>query len=137
MSEAETHAGSCACGAIRFEVAGPLPGPDACHCTRCRKHSGHFFVSTDVPRRAVTIHGEEHVAWYQSSVKVRRGFCKTCGAPLFWDPVEKDWMGIAMGAFDKPTGAQIHVHVHVESKGDYYEIGDNVPQFQTTPLASG
>jgi hypothetical protein len=27
---------------------------------QCRKHSGHFFVSTDVPRSAVTIEGAEH-----------------------------------------------------------------------------
>ena len=130
------HTGSCLCGAVRFEVTSDLPGPDACHCTQCRKFSGHYFVSTDVPRSAVTIHGAENVTWYRSSEKVRRGFCGTCGASLFWDPIERDWIGIAMGAFDKPTGTHIHVHVHVGSKGDYYEIGDDVPQYQTTPLAS-
>jgi hypothetical protein len=34
--------GSCACGAIKFEVTGALEGCDACHCTQCRKQSGHF-----------------------------------------------------------------------------------------------
>ena len=42
-----------------------------------------------------------------------------------------------MGAFDKPTGAHIHVHIYVADKGDYYDIGDGAQQFQTTPLASG
>jgi len=130
------HTGSCLCGAVRFEVTSDLPGPDACHCTQCRKFSGHYFVSTDVPRSAVTIHGAESVTWYRSSEKVRRGFCGTCGASLFWDPIERDWIGIAMGGFDKPTGTHIHVHVHVGSKGDYYEIGDDVPRYRTTPLAS-
>lgn len=46
------HRGSCLCGAVRFEVDGDLAPPDACHCTLCRRHSGHFFVSTDVPRDA-------------------------------------------------------------------------------------
>lgn len=52
MLQCRMHKGSCLCGAVRFTVAvdGPLPGPDACHCTACRKSSGHFFVSTDVPR---------------------------------------------------------------------------------------
>lgn len=125
--------GSCLCGAVRFEVAGDLPAPDACHCTQCRKMSGHYFVSTDVPRSRVTIQGAGNIAWYRSSEKVRRGFCATCGSSLFWDPIERDWIGIAMGAFDKPTGAHIHVHVHVASKGDYYEIADDVPQFKTIP----
>jgi hypothetical protein len=122
------HRGSCLCGAVRFEVEGELPGPDACHCSQCRKHAGHYFVSTDVPRTAVTIHGEDRLGWFRSSTKVRRGFCATCGSSLFWDPIEKDWIGIAMGAFDPPTETKIRIHVHVVDKGDYYDITDALPQ---------
>ena len=129
------HKGSCLCGAVTFEVTGELHAPDACHCTACRKHSGHFFVSTDVPRAAVTIRGEEHVAWFRSSEKARRGFCSTCGSSLFWDPLQRDWIGIAMGAFDTPTDTRIAVHVFVGEKGDYYDIADGVAQFETIPPA--
>ena len=122
------HHGSCLCGAIRFEVNGALPPPDACHCTQCRKQSGHYFVSTDVPRSAVTIHNSENISWYYSSEKARRGFCRTCGSSLFWDPLHRDWIGIAMGAFDGPTETKIHIHIHVASKGDYYDIADGLPQ---------
>lgn len=120
------HHGSCLCNAITFEVSCALPSPDACHCSQCRKQSGHFFVSTDVPKNAVTIHGE--VKWFQSSEKVRRGFCPTCGSSLFWDPIQQDWIGVAMGAFDTPTQTAIHINVNVASKGDYYEITDGLPQ---------
>ncbi len=122
------HKGSCLCGAVTFEVEGDLPGPDACHCRQCAKSSGHIFVSTDVPKAAVTVHGEENLTWFQSSEKVRRGFCRTCGASLFWDPVFRDWIGVAMGAFDGPTDTKLHIHVHVDSKGDYYDITDDLPQ---------
>jgi hypothetical protein len=122
------HKGSCLCGAVRFEVAGDLPAPDACHCSQCRKHSGHYFVSTDVPRSAVTIHGGENLTWYRSSQKVRRGFCTACGSSLFWDPIEKDWIGIAMGAFDPPTATKMRIHIHVASKSDYYDISDDLPK---------
>src|SRR5262249_520942 len=128
--EREMHRGSCLCGAVSFEVAGELPPPDACHCTQCRKHSGHIFVSTDVPRAAVTIHGAANVTWFRSSEKVRRGFCSTCGSALFWDPIERDIFAIAMGAFDKPTGTRLKIHVHVADKGDYYDITDDLPQKQ-------
>ena len=120
--------GSCLCGAVRFEVEGELPGPDACHCSICRRVSGHYWASTDLPRSAVTIHGAENVTWYQSSEKIRRGFCATCGSVLFFDPVHRDWTAIAMGAFDKPTGTRLAKHIFVEDKGDYYEIADGVPQ---------
>lgn len=122
--------GSCLCGAVRFEVACALPPPDACHCTACRKHSGHVFASTDVPRSAVTIHGAEHVTWFQSSEKARRGFCSTCGSSLFWDPLHHDWIGVAMGAFDGPTETALKIHIFVSQKGDYYEIADGLPQNQ-------
>lgn len=122
--------GSCLCGAVRFEVACALPPPDACHCTACRKHSGHVFASTDVPRSAVTIHGAEHVKWFQSSEKARRGFCSTCGSSLFWDPLHHDWIGVAMGAFDGPTETALKIHIFVSQKGDYYEIADGLPQNQ-------
>lgn len=122
------HKGSCLCGAVKFEVACALPGPDACHCVACRKSSSHCFVSTDVPKSAVTIEGEGNVSWYQSSEKVRRGFCATCGASLFWDPVFRDWIGVAMGAFEAPTQTKLALHVFVSEKGDYYEITDGLPQ---------
>lgn len=48
--------GSRLCGAVRFDVAGPLSPPDACHGSQCREQSGHFWASTDVPRAALTIH---------------------------------------------------------------------------------
>ena len=72
--------GSCLCGAVSFEVDGPLRPPDACHCTQCRKQSGHFWASTDVPRAALAVQGSENITWFKSSEQVRRGFCSTCGA---------------------------------------------------------
>jgi hypothetical protein len=107
--------GSCLHGSIGFEVKGELPKPDACHCGKCRKHSGHYFASTDVPRSAVSIRGEDKIAWYQSSEKARRGFCSACGLSLFWDPLFRDWIGLAM-------------HIFVADKGDYDQIADGLPQ---------
>jgi hypothetical protein len=124
------HRGSCLCGAVSFEVKGDLKAADACHCSQCRKQSGHFFASTNVARAALTLAGAENITWYQSSEKVRRGFCQTCGAFLFWDPPARDWIAIAMGAFDIPTSTHLEVHIHVAEKGDYYEITDGLPQNQ-------
>lgn len=127
------HTGSCLCGAVRFEVSCELPPADACHCSICRKSSGHFYAGTDVPRTAVTIHGGEHVTWYRTSEKARRGFCSTCGSPLFFDPLARDWIGISMGAFDPPTNTKIALHIFVADKSDYYEIADGVPQYAQRP----
>jgi len=120
--------GSCLCGRVTFVVTGAPKPPDACHCVQCGKQSGHYFVSTDVPKAALTVTGEENLAWYHSSPKVRRGFCSTCGSSLFFDPPARDWIGIAMGAFDTPTSTHMEMHIFVAEKGDYYEIADGLPQ---------
>jgi hypothetical protein len=120
--------GSCLCGAVRVEVAGELPAPDACHCSMCRKQSGHFWASTDLPRDRVTIEGAENLTWFRSSEMARRGFCGTCGSFLFWEPIGRATIAIAMGAFEAPTGTRLARHIFVAGKGDYYEIGDGLPQ---------
>ena len=122
------HIGACLCGAVRFEVTAELAPPDACHCSQCRKQSGHFWASTEVPREALTLHGEEHLTWFSASDKARRGFCATCGSFLFWDPIGKAKIGIAMGAFDAPTGTKLALHIFVADKGDYYDLTDGLPQ---------
>lgn len=122
------HKGSCLCGAVRFTVEGDLAPPDACHCRECRKQTGHFLASCDVSKTNLAIADEAQLCWYRSSDKVRRGFCRACGSTLFWDPVERDWIGIAMGAFDGATGVRIAKHIFTAEKGDYYEIADGAPQ---------
>ena len=122
------HKGSCLCGAIKIEVAGDLPEADACHCSQCRKQSGHYWASIDVPRKQLTVRGEENIRRYQSSEKVRRGFCQTCGSFLFWDPPARESTAIAMGCLDQPTDTKIWSHIFVADKGDYYEIEPGVLQ---------
>jgi hypothetical protein len=127
------HTGSCLCGAVRIEVRGDLPGPDACHCSQCRRWSGHVWASTDVRRENLTVTGEEHLKWFQSSPKARRGFCGTCGSVLFWDPPGRASVAVAMGAFDQPTGTWLAAHIFTADKGDYYDIADDAPQEAVPP----
>ena len=120
--------GSCLCGAVHITVNQPLTQPDLCHCRICRKYAAVGFASCDMPREVVTITGEEHIRWYQSSEKVRRGFCGTCGSALFFDPLFHDWTAIAMGVFDEPTGTTLGKHIFTANKGDYYTIEGSLPQ---------
>jgi hypothetical protein len=125
--------GSCLCGAVRFEVEGALEKqPELCHCSQCRKQTSHAFAGVNVRRDALTVHGEDKVTWYQSSEKVRRGFCSACGSALFWNPgIEGyQYISIGMGAFEAPTGVRLAKHTFVAEKGDYYDITDGVPQSQ-------
>ncbi len=127
------HEGSCLCGAVRFQVEGELKAADACHCGQCRKQSGHYWASTNVAREALSIDGEDKVRWYRSSERVRRGFCSLCGSVLFWEPLGKQVVAVAMGAFKKPTGTRLEMHIFVADKGDYYDLADGLPQHERYP----
>jgi hypothetical protein len=122
------HKGACLCGSVKFEVAGALHPPDACHCSQCRKQSGHYWASTDVSRNDLTITGREHVSWFRSSKQIQRGFCSICGSFLFWEQIKGNTIAIAMGAFESPTDTSLSMHIYVADKGDYYEIADGLPQ---------
>src|SRR6478735_5160721 len=82
----DSHQGSCLCGAVRFRTRGALRGVVYCHCSQCRKQSGHFYAATNVADADIVIEGTESITWYEASAFAGRGFCKTCGSVLFWKP---------------------------------------------------
>ncbi|GAB4289285.1 MAG: GFA family protein [Roseovarius sp.] len=118
--------GGCLCGAVTFELCGEPREPAACHCTQCRRQSGHFWAAAAVARDEIAIDGE--VAWYEASPRARRGFCPRCGSFLFWEPREGDSIEFALGALDAPTGLRLEAHIFVAEKGDYYDIADGLAQ---------
>jgi hypothetical protein len=125
---ADRASGGCLCGAVRFEVPRPLRGVILCHCAMCRKTHGHIGAYTAVPKAALQLTESRGLKWYRSSGKARRGFCGECGASLFWEPCARDYVAIAAGALDPPTGLTTVLQIHVASAGDYYAIDAAVPQ---------
>lgn len=124
----DVHTGACLCGAVSFRLEAPLGPATACHCSQCRRQSGHYWASTDVPRDALELQGADNLTWYQASPRVRRGFCRTCGAFLFWDAPRLPTIAVAMGAWSSPTGTRLTRHIFVASASDYYDLADGVPQ---------
>jgi len=120
--------GGCLCGAVRFQVNAPFDGARACHCSQCRKQSGHYFVGARVSDwHDVEITGSESVTWYRASDEAQRGFCSLCGSHLFW--VGDSGRGaVTAASVDTPTGLSLLGHMFVSDKGDYYEIEDGLPQ---------
>ncbi|MDG1067996.1 MAG: GFA family protein [Sulfitobacter sp.] len=118
--------GSCLCGAIKFKAEGAARDPAACHCTQCRKQSGHYWAAVQVMDDELHIAGTPR--WYAASKTAKRGFCPTCGSFLFWKGNGDPDTGISLGALDGPTGLRLERHIFTDDKGDYYDITDNVPQ---------
>jgi len=120
--------GHCECGQVAFEVAAVRPEVTFCHCSQCRRLSGHHWAATHAPFSAVTFTQDAGLRWYASSDWADRGFCGTCGSSLFYRMKGKDDLGIAASCVDASAGLKPGKHIFVADKGAYYEIAGDAPQ---------
>ena len=130
MADVALRTGGCLCGAVRYAVHGALRPVVACHCTQCRRTTGHFLAATAARHRNFKLLADWGLKWYESSREARRGFCAVCGSSLFWEGAGRDYISIAAGTLDDSTGLATVCHIHVADKGAYYEIEPGVPQSQ-------
>jgi len=115
--------GGCLCGGVRYQLKGPLRPVVACHCTQCRKASGHYVAATQCLRTDVEISGDT-LRWFKSSETAERGFCSRCGGNLFWRRFESEYISVWAGTIDGDTGLRMESQLYPESKGDYYALPD-------------
>lgn len=119
--------GGCLCGAVRFQVRGPLRPVVACHCRQCRRSSGHFVAATAARPEDVEFLADQGLRWYRSSETAQRGFCGICGASLLWRPDAGTHLSIHAGSLDEPTGLRLAAHIFTADAGDYYRIPADEP----------
>src|ERR1700704_857091 len=112
--------GGCLCGAVRYSVAGALRPVVVCHCTQCRRMTGHVMAATAARRGDFRLVSERELKWYAASNEARRGFCGRCGSTLCGEAVGRDYNSIAGGSRDKSRALTIACHIFVADKGDYY-----------------
>nr|WP_255723256.1 GFA family protein [Thalassobius sp. Cn5-15] len=119
--------GSCACGQIQFTCRATPKGAAVCHCSQCRKMSGHAWASAHVPRTSFEMTGP--VKWLRLSEQAERGICPDCGSFLFWVGVgHPDFISFALGSVDGPTGVALGRNIFVSEKADYYPLNDGLIQ---------
>jgi hypothetical protein len=115
--------GSCLCGAVQYEVHGPLRNVIACHCEQCRKQTGTYMSATAAKDEDLKVTNARGLKWYRSSETARRGFCGECGSVLFWKGDGRDYTAIAAGSLNGATGLTLEGHIFCASAGDYWIAG--------------
>lgn len=129
MANDRRLSGGCLCGGVRYEVTGPLRPVVYCHCSQCRRTSGHFVAATACTSENLVITDGDSLHWYASSMNAERGFCRNCGGNLFWRPTDGSYVSIMAGTIDAPTGLEAVAHIHTGDASDYHVIADGLPQF--------
>ncbi len=127
-----TATGGCLCGAVRYEITGPLRDVVNCHCGMCQKLHGSFGAHTKALKKNIKITRSDGLAFYKTSDVAERGYCRDCGSSLFWQPFELDATGILAGSLDDTSGLKTMGHIFVGEKAEFVEITDGLPQFETS-----
>lgn len=119
-----TVLGGCLCGGVRYEVRGPLRDVIVCHCSQCRRTSGHVVAASSAQNSDLVLSESSTLRWYRSSDQAERGFCGRCGGNLFWKPISggSTTTSIMAGTLDPPTGLKVIEHIFLDAKSDYYEV---------------
>lgn len=130
-----TIRGSCLCGKAKYEIDGPLGQVDHCHCTFCRKSHGAAFGSyADVdPKKFRWLGGTDTVARYQSSSHSARLFCRNCGSSLAAEIAAGTMMAVTLGTIDGEPSMSRGFHMFVRSRASWYQINDDLPQYDEYP----
>ena len=126
--------GQCLCGMVKYEVDEIGPKMGHCHCSMCRKFHGAAFATLGEAR--VTdfrwIAGEGALRSYIAENGTTRRFCGKCGSSMTFAPSNDigELVEFALGTLDSEIPQQPDAHIFVGSKALWYEIGDELPQFE-------
>jgi hypothetical protein len=123
--------GKCGCGAVRYRVADAFLYAANCHCSRCRAATGSAFKPfAGIEREklqitdgvdALLVFGEE--GWNDTR-------CGACGSLLFSVVRDGAYVHVALGSLVDAPGIRPTAHIFVGSKAPWFEITDELPQFE-------
>ena len=120
-----THAGSCHCGAVKFEARVDTASGTSCNCTVCTKVGG---IGTIVRPDAFTLlSGERNLTAYEWGGKTaKRYFCKTCGVSCFsrgyLEQLGGEYVALYLNAFDDVDPAKVKVG-YWDGRHDNWQAG--------------
>lgn len=125
----ESLEGGCACGAVRY-ISRAMPfASDYCHCETCRRLSGAPVTAwMDFNTSEVSVSGE--ITEFQTSEKIRRGFCRHCGTRLTFRHVDyPQYTTLTVTSLDEPNRVSPTYHIYTEESVDWLSIEDDLPRY--------
>lgn len=122
MSSSQKITGGCQCGAVRYEFK-EFGRATICHCRMCQKAFGNFYGALVTGIGLKWKNAEPK--YFQSSNKIKRGFCQDCGTPLTYDYGEE--VEISIGSLDDPERAPPVLQVSPQSRLSFVDGLAEVP----------
>jgi len=133
---AQTHSGSCYCGAVAIEASGAPVDMGYCHCDACRKYSGMPVNAFTLwkPENVRITKGSEFLGKFKSSEMSDRRYCTKCGGNVM---VEHPTLGL----IDIPAGVlptlAFKATVHLNYEDTVLPMKDGLPKLKDFPTEIG
>ncbi|HEU0221886.1 MAG TPA: GFA family protein [Paracoccaceae bacterium] len=131
-------AGSCYCGAVRYEVADEFVYSQNCHCSNCRRTTGSAFkpfAGIERPKLVVTGGGDSLLIVGEPDANDTH--CRLCGSLLYSVVRDGAYVHVALGTLIDAPSIRPTAHIFVGSKAPWYRITDDLPQYQEHVVAGG
>jgi hypothetical protein len=123
--------GGCQCGAVRYEITGPLSDPHICHCRMCQRAFGNFFAALVGVKRSDLNWNKQPPTVFHSSSIIKRGFCAKCGTPLSYANDESENLSVSIGSLDDPTLVEPKSQYGAEGRLPYIANLHTLPESRT------
>ena len=126
--------GKCECGAVRYQVADAFEYALNCHCAFCRAATGSAFKPiAGIKREKLEItDGRETVLTFGEEDE-NHTRCAACGSLLFSVTRDGAYVHVALGSLVDEPSIRPTQHIWVSQKAPWFEITDDLPQFQEFP----
>ena len=134
--EPATLEGRCACGEVRYRLAGRPFAVHCCHCRDCQRETGSAFVINgliETPLVEVTAGAPETIDTPSASGKGQQIVrCPRCKVAL-WS--HYGGMGgkaafVRVGTLEHPDACPPQVHVFTRSKQPWFELPMDAPAYE-------
>jgi hypothetical protein len=126
--------GRCACNAVTYEVADEFVSAFNCHCSRCRAATGSAFRPWgEIEPEKFTLTKGEAATILSGDIEGRHSVrCGTCFSLLYWTGYEGK-IRVPYGTLADEPALKPTAHMFVGSKAPWYEILDDLPQYDDDP----
>ena len=126
--------GRCACNAVAFEVSDEFVEAYNCHCSNCRAATGSAFLPWGEiePEKLRVTKGEESLLTTGNPDGHHARRCGTRFSLLYWTGYEGK-IRVPYGSLIDEPALRPTAHMFVGSKAPWYEILDDLPQYDDDP----
>lgn len=137
IGEGTSAAGGCLCGAIRYDVRGPVIFASQCCCKDCQKATGTGHTTIfGVHRNQLDMQGtpKTYTNTGESGGSVTRHFCGDCGGRLYTSgDMPGEVIILQAGSLDEPGRITPNEVIYVKDAVAWDFFDPALPRFERLP----